>query len=114
MSWRAPFPRARATWARSLLLGIAMAVLATGLRWSIATIVGYRLPFVSHFPFLLAASIWGGVGGGVIALAASAVAAGALFFAPDDPLRVWALGSFVIAGLLIIAAGAMLAEAVRM
>jgi two-component sensor histidine kinase len=75
--------------------------------------VGYGLPFISYFPFLIAAAIWGGARGGVIALAVSAAAAERLFFRADDPLRHWAVGSFVISGGLIILAGALLAEAVR-
>lgn len=113
MAWRAPFPRARPTWARSILLGVSMPVAATALRWAIASIVGYNLPFVSYFPFLLAASIWGGGRGGVVALAVSAMVAGQLFFRPEDPLLLWALGTFVLSGGVIVLAGALLAEAVR-
>jgi two-component sensor histidine kinase len=90
-----------------------MAVAATALRWSIASILGFGSPFISYFPFLLAASIWGGARGGAIAMVLSAVAAGRLFFAPDDAVRLWALGSFAISGGFIVAAGALLAEAVR-
>jgi len=114
MAWRAPFPRARPTWARSMLLGLSMPVAATALRWGIASLVGYSLPFISYFPFLLAASIWGGARGGVVALAVSAILAGRLFFRSDDPLLPWALGSFVISGGFIILAGSLLAEAVRL
>jgi len=113
MAWRAPFPRTRPTWAGSLALGLAMAAAATALRWAVASIVGYNLPFISYFPFLLAASIWGGARGGVVALALSAIGAGQLFFRPDDPLRPWALASFAISGGFIILAGSLLAEAVR-
>jgi len=48
-----------------------------------------------------------------VALCVSAIFAGRLFFRPDDPLRLWALGSFVIAGGFVILAGSLLAEAVR-
>lgn len=113
MAWRAPFPRARPTWARLVLLGLGMAVAATALRWAVASTLGYNLPFISYFPLLLVASIWGGARGGVIALCVSAILAGRLFFRPDDPFRVWALGAFIISGGLIIAAGSLLAEAVR-
>jgi two-component sensor histidine kinase len=113
MAWRAPFPRAHPTWARSILLGLAMPVAATALRWPIASIIGYGLPFISYFPFLLAAAIWGGARGGVIALAISTLAAARLFFRPGDPLLTWALGSFVLSGGFIVLAGALLAEAVR-
>ena len=113
MAWRAPFPRAHPTWARSILLGLSMPVAATALRWAIASIVGYGLPFISYFPFLLAAAIWGGARGGVVALAVSAILASQLFFRPHDPLLPWALGSFVLSGGFIILAGALLAEAVR-
>lgn len=113
MAWRAPFPRVHPTWARSIVFGLSMPMAATALRWAIASAVGYGLPFVSYFPFLIAAAIWGGMRGGVIALVVSAVAAGRLFFEPNDPLRLWALGSFAISGGLIILAGGLLAEAVR-
>lgn len=90
-----------------------MAVAATAPRWAVASTLAYNLPFISYFPLLLVASIWGGARGGIIALCVSAVLAGNLFFRPDDPLRPWALGSFVISGGLIIAAGSLLGEAVR-
>lgn len=113
MAWRAPFPRAHPTWATSMMFGLSMAVAATALRWAVASIVGYDLPFITYFPFLLGAAIWGGARGGVIALGVSAAAAERLFFRADDPLRSWALGSFVVSGGLTILAGALLAEAVR-
>lgn len=113
MAWRAPFPRAHPTWATSILFGLSMPAAATALRWGLAAIVGYNLPFISYFPFLLAASIWGGARGGVVALAMSAIVAGQLFFRPDDPLLPWALGTFFLSGGVIVLAGALLAEAVR-
>lgn len=114
MAWRTRFPRERPTWATSLAFGLSMPAAATALRWVVASIFGYGLPFVSYFPFLLAAAIWGGARGGAIALVASAAAAGHLFFRADDPLRPWALGSFVVSGGLIILAGALLAQTIRM
>ena len=113
MTWRTPFPRARPTWATSIVLGLSMPAAATALRWAIAPPVVYGLPFVSYFPFLMAAGIWGGGRAGVMALVISAAVAGRLFFHPEDPLRVWALGSFVLSGGFIVLAGALLAEAVR-
>lgn len=113
MAWRAPFPRAHPTWARSILLGLAMPVAATALRLGVVPIVGYGVPFITYFPFLLAAAIWGGARGGVVALAVSAFAAERLFFRAGDPLLPWAIGSFVLSGGLVVVAGALLAEAVR-
>lgn len=113
MAWRATFPRARPTWARSIVLGMTMPVAATALRWGVMSVIGYGLPFISYFPFLLAAAIWGGARGGVVALSVSAILAGRLFFRPGDPLVPWALGSFVLSGGFIILAGSLLAEAVR-
>src|SRR5687768_18303056 len=95
MAWRAPFPRTRPTWAVSILLGLSTPLAATALRWSVVSIMGYGLPFITYFPFVLAAAIWGGARGGFIALAVSAIAAGRLFFQPGDPLVLWALGSFL-------------------
>lgn len=113
MGWRAPFPNARATWVKSIAFGVLSAAAATALRWSTTSVLGFGLPFISYFPFLLAASIWGGARGGAIALVLSAAASGWLFFAPGDPARAWATGSFVISGGLVVVAGALLAEAVR-
>lgn len=113
MAWRAPFPRVRPSWEKSSALGLSMPLAATALRWAVASTFGYGLPFVSYFPFLIGAAIWGGARGGVIALAVSAAAAGRLFFRADDPLRPWALASFVVSGGLIVLVGALLAEAVR-
>src|SRR5689334_10389090 len=112
MAWRAPFPRARPTWAGSLLIGLAMAGIASALRWAILPIIAYNLPFISYFPFLLAASIWAGARGGLVALALSALVAGEMFFRRDDPLLPWAVGSFLVSGGCIVLAGALLAEAV--
>ena len=64
MTWRAPFPRARATWVILIGHGLSMSAAATALRWAIASFLGFGLPFVSYFPFLLAAAIWGGARGG--------------------------------------------------
>lgn len=114
MAWRAPFPRARPTWATSVAFGLSMPVAATALRWAVASVFGYGLPFISYFPFLMGAAIWGGARGGVIALVLSAAAAGRLFFRSDDPLRPWALASFLVSGGLIILVGVLLAEAVRL
>jgi two-component sensor histidine kinase len=113
MAWRAAFPQARPTWALSIVLGLLMPIAPTALRWASGSIVGYNLPFVGYFPFLLAASIWGGAWGGGAALTVSAVLAGRLFFRSDDPLLPWAMGSFVLSGGVLILAGALLAEAVR-
>lgn len=114
MAWRALFPLARARWATSLLVGASMPVVATGLRAAINSVIGHSLPFITYFPFLLAAAIWGGARGGAIALIVSTIGAGWFFFPPGDPLRPWALGSFLVSGGVIVAAGALLAEAVRM
>lgn len=114
MAWRAPFPRARPTWATSVAFGLSMPVAATALRWAVASVFGYGLPFVSYFPFLMGAAIWGGARAGGIALVLSAAAAGRLFFRTDDPLRPWALASFLVSGGVIILVGALLAEAVRL
>jgi two-component sensor histidine kinase len=113
MAWRAPFPRTHPTWTRSIVIGLSMAAAATALRWAIASVVGDGLPFISYFPFMLAAAIWGGARGGVIALAVSLIAAGRLFFRPTDPILPWALGSFAVSAGLVVVAGALLAEAVR-
>jgi two-component sensor histidine kinase len=113
MAWRAPFPRAHPTWVTSVGLGLAMAAAGTGLRWALTSVLGEGAPFVSYFPFLLAASIWGGARGGVVALAVSIAAAGRLFFRPEDPVLTWALVAFAVSAGLVVVAGALLAEAVR-
>lgn len=113
MGWRAPFPRARPKLLRSVLLGLAAAVAATAIRWTLVSFLGQNFPFITYFPLLLAASIWGGLRGGLIALVLSAAMAGQLFMRPDEPLRLWALGAFVVSGGVITLAGALLAEAVR-
>lgn len=90
-----------------------MPLAATALRWAVGSSAGYEMPFITYFPFLLAAAIWGGARGGVLALAVSAVAAARLFFRPDDPLLALGICSFVLSGGAIVLAGALLAEAVR-
>lgn len=113
MAWRAWLPDERAGAGRATLIGLAAAAAGTLLRLALTPLVDMALPFITYFPFLLAAGLWGGGLGGALALAASAAAAGLLFFEPETPHLIWGLASFVLSGGLLVVVGSAMAETVR-
>lgn len=113
MAWRNWLPGTPPTAPRAILTGVAAAMGATALRAAATPLLGDALPFITYFPFLLAASLWGGGLGGGLALGLSLPIAGLLFLPPDDPLLAWALGSLALSGGFLVVVGAAMADTVR-
>src|SRR4051794_26478123 len=63
--WRAWVPDARPRLWRGIALGFVMAGLAALIRAALAEPLGSDLPFITCFPALIAAAIWGGFAGGL-------------------------------------------------
>lgn len=112
MGWRAWLPnRAVRPWWGGLL-GAALAGAATAVRLVIEGPLGRELPFITYFPALIIASAVGGFAGGLTCLVVASLAV-TLLLAPVDVPPAWALGSFWIAGGLVIAVASALADSVR-
>ena len=112
MAWRAWLPdKAMRPW-QAALLGAALAGAATAVRLVMPTALGRELPFITYFPVLIVTSALGGFTGGLTCLVAATLGAAYLLVAPDGS-AIWALGSFWIAGGLVIAVAAALADSVR-
>ena len=88
---------------------------ATALRLLLGDRLGMGVPFITFFPAVLIATVWGGALAGGATLAASAVIAARLFLAPDglDEPDIWALVAFGVSAGLMVAVGAALVSAVR-
>lgn len=113
MAWRAWLPATRPKVPQAVAVGVATAAAGTLVRMAATPVLGLALPFITYFPFLLAAGLWGGGLGGGLSLILSVIGAGLLFFRPDDPLLTWALGSFALSGGLLALVGAAAADSVR-
>lgn len=97
---------------QAILLGAALAAAAGLVRWGVQGPLGRDLPFITFFPALIAAAALGGFVGGVACLLAAGLAA-VWLLTPFGPSTAWALGSFWIAGGLVVAVAAALADSVR-
>lgn len=112
VAWRAWLPnRALKLW-QGALLGAGLAGAAAAVRWAMPAAPGSELPFITYFPALIVASALGGFTGGLTCLATATIAAAYLLAMPDRS-AIWALGSFWIAGGLVIVVAAALADSVR-
>ncbi len=112
MAWRALLPDESPRRLQALLVGAALAGVATIARMALEAAVGRELPFITFFPALIAAAALGGFAGGATCLVLSTVAPWILFL-PGGAPPAWAIGSFWISGGLIIVVGAALSDSVR-
>ena len=112
MAWRAWLPNEPARRWQALLIGAAFAAAATIARQALEARVGHELPFITYFPALIFAATFGGMIGGVTCLLLSSAAAWFLFL-PGGAPPAWAIGSFWVAGGLIIMVAAALSDSVR-
>lgn len=112
MAWRVLLPdKALGRW-RAVALGAALAGAATALRFVLQGPLGRELPFITFFPALIFASALGGFAGGLACLLGASL--GALFLlTPLEAAATWTLGSFWIAGALVILVAAALSDSVR-
>lgn len=113
LAWRAWLPDEPPRRWQALLLGGALAGAATLARAALEAPLGHELPFITYFPALILAAAIGGRIGGATCLLASTLAAWLLFLPPEGAPRAWAIGSFWVAGGLIIFVGTALVESVR-
>jgi K+-sensing histidine kinase KdpD len=108
--WRGFLPLDRLNWWRSLLLAGVCVAAATGARIAIAAGFGIQLPFMTYFPAVLVAAVWGDFLGGAAALVGSAVLAYLYFMPANSPtaVSIWSLASYVLtAGLMVVVGGAL-------
>src|SRR5260221_14318068 len=109
MGWRGWLPnRAVRPWWGGLL-GAALAGVATAVRVAVEAPLGHELPFITYFPALIIASAVGGFAGGLTCLVVASLLVTLLLARVDVP-PVWALGSFWIAGGLVIAVASALTD----
>ena len=112
MAWRAWLPnKVMEPW-QAALLGATLAGAATAVRLVMPAALGRELPFITYFPVLIVASALGGFIGGLTCLVAATVGAAFLLVVPDGS-AIWVLGSFWIAGGLVIVVAAALSDSVR-
>jgi two-component sensor histidine kinase len=95
-----------------MLLGAGLAGAAAAVRLGLSGELGRELPFITFFPALIFAATLGGLAGGLTCLALATAAAILWLMEPDAP-AVWAIGSFLAAGALVILVAAALADTVR-
>lgn len=112
MAWRAWLPEEAPRTSRSILLGAALAVAATAVRWAIDGPLAGGSPFTIYFAALIVAAAMGGFAGGLSCLAVATLAVAVLLARLREP-SLWAYVSFWVAGGLVITVGAALADSVR-
>jgi len=114
MAWKRRLPEEPPTVAQTLLLGSAAAAVGVVCRLGLAPVFGTEHPFITFFPAVLAASIWGGARAGLICQGLCCAAAVALFLPGGDPMHdVWATLTFLVSGGLLTLAGSAMASTVR-
>ncbi|HYE44616.1 MAG TPA: sensor histidine kinase [Caulobacter sp.] len=114
MAWRRWVPDKRPTVVRAFLVGSAAAAVGVLLRLAMQPALGNDLPFITFFPALLCAAVWGGLGAGLVCLTLCCFA-GIAFYLPqaDLPHVVWAVLAFLVSGGLLSLVGSALAATTR-
>ncbi len=114
MDWRLWLPNERPTVTRAILAGAGSAAVGALLRVPLQQAIGADLPFVTFFPVLLLAAIWGGTLAGTICLCLSWAAYYAFFEPRTDPGHVvWSLLAFIGSGGLLVFVGSALAFSIH-
>lgn len=114
MAWRRLVPDNRPTVARAVVVGIAAAAVSVALRFALTPALGTNLPFITFFPALLAAAVWGGTSAGLLCLGLCCFTTMAVFFPQSDLLRQAAgVAAFLGSGGLLVVTGSALASTVR-
>ena len=114
-AWRRFLPMRPLPWWGALRLAAACVAAGAGVRAAGGAFFGGDLPFISFFPAILVAAVWGGFSGGLAAVVGSAVAAYLMFMDRRAGIgaTAWALGSFLLSGGLLVLVGGLLGRAVR-
>jgi PAS domain S-box-containing protein len=98
-------------------LAVVLSVLSTAVRWLVGPAVGGDLPFITFFPAILVAAVWGGPFGGATATILAAILGG-VFFVPHRPhapanFYLTRIGVALGYGLLIILVAEILTRTLR-
>jgi two-component sensor histidine kinase len=112
MAWRAWVPDKPVRRWQAVLLGAALAGVATAIRLALQAPLGRELPFITFFPALIVAAALGGFAGGMACLAAATLGV-VLLLPPFESSPAWALGAFWVAGGLVVAVASAMADTVR-
>jgi two-component sensor histidine kinase len=114
MDWRIRLPRERPALGRAILVGLAAAVVGALLRVPLKFAIGADLPFITFFPMVLVAAIWGGMAAGLACLCSS-VAVYVAFLRPhaDAAHLTWSLLVFTLSGGGLAWVGSALASSIR-
>ncbi len=114
MPWRRWVPEERPTVVRAIIVGAGTAGVGVLIRFALQPVLETDSPFITFFPALLGAALWGGTGAGLICLSLCCAAALAFFFPQTDlQHQVWAVLAFLVSGGLLSLAGSVLASTVR-
>jgi PAS domain S-box-containing protein len=98
-------------------LALALSALGTAAHWLLGPALGDELPFITFFPGILIASVWGGPAGGLTATVMAGIL-GATLFLPHRPhlngqVAAARIGVALGTGILIILVSEMLTRTVR-
>ena len=89
--------------------GVGLAAVLMGLgtaaHWLIAPLLAVDLPFITYFPVVLAAAIWGGIAGGATATGLAMIL-GVVLFMPHHPKT--PLGAYVAPLMIMLVSGAFI------
>lgn len=114
MAWRRWVRDEGPTVVRAVAVGSGAAAASVLLRFALTPLLGTDLPFITYFPAILGAALWGGMRGGLLCLALCSAATGAFILPRDDLLHLTsAVLAFLISGGLLAYAGSALAVTVR-
>ncbi len=114
MDWRTWLPNEKPNLTRAVVIGLGSGVLAGLLRLPLQLVLQNDLPFVTFFPALLAAGLWGGIAAGLICLSLGCALSVAFFLPRADITHVaWAFFAFLMSGGLLLLAGSAVASAIR-
>lgn len=112
MAWRALLPDKTVPPWQAALLGAGLGAAAAAVRLVVLAPLGRELPFIAYFPALILAAALGGWAGGLACLLVASL--GALYLlTPFGESAAWAMGSFWIAGGLVVAVAAALSDSLR-
>lgn len=114
MDWGRWLPDEPPTLVRAILVGLGAAAVGAVLRVPLQYAIGADLPFVTFFPALLVAAIWGGMTAGLVCIGLSLMVVVAFLLQPAGSFRpFWSLLAFAIPGSLLARIASKLAATIR-
>jgi hypothetical protein len=115
LNWQSWLPNKAPDLATAVAVSIGAPLAGLAIRLVMRGVLGDEFPFVTFFPLLLLAGIWGGLSSGLAAVAISTLLA-AVFLLPHDGYTrkaIWSVGSFVVSGGMLALTGSMLSQTIR-